>query len=409
MARRVLLLAVGLLSACSLVTSLDDLGDGGDQTGADASTDGSNPGDAATDAPTDGAADACGADTSTDPKNCGTCGHDCCGGACEKGQCQPLVLATQQANPAWLLADATHVYWEPGGYTGQFPPASHDIMRVKTDGTGLEAFAQGRPIFNALNNFSGIQSDGTRIIWLEFNFQTLFRVAWADKSSAVGDAGVAVQTSPALDPNASSGLMKSFLVDSTHAYWFGSTPTECPGSISCLYVASTNALGTYSVVHSSFYPYAISSAGQDDAYIYPWTANNQLYRMGKVTPDGGLTADLLVQANSVAVNAVDQTSLYWSDQTAGTIYKASKLPGSDAGTTVFATLQNQPETLTVADGDVYWANADGIVTCPAAGCPNGPDKPRVVVAETGIASFAVTSSCFFYGNSASGTIKVVGR
>jgi hypothetical protein len=29
-------------------------------------------------------------DTSTDPDNCGTCGHSCGGGACIGGVCQPL-------------------------------------------------------------------------------------------------------------------------------------------------------------------------------------------------------------------------------------------------------------------------------------------------------------------------------
>ena len=30
-------------------------------------------------------------DTMTDPKNCGTCGHDCQGGSCATGMCQPLI------------------------------------------------------------------------------------------------------------------------------------------------------------------------------------------------------------------------------------------------------------------------------------------------------------------------------
>jgi len=45
-----------------------------------------------------------GADVSTDPANCGACGHDCLGGDCLGGMCQPLVLFTGQLNSAHCLA-----------------------------------------------------------------------------------------------------------------------------------------------------------------------------------------------------------------------------------------------------------------------------------------------------------------
>lgn len=53
-------------------------------------------------------------DTETDPRSCGTCGHDCNGGACQSGVCVPLspgVLASGQHTPAGIVTDATHVYW----------------------------------------------------------------------------------------------------------------------------------------------------------------------------------------------------------------------------------------------------------------------------------------------------------
>lgn len=47
----------------------------------------------------------CVADLATDPKNCGACGHDCLGGGCAGGACQPFVVATNLSGPAHLATD----------------------------------------------------------------------------------------------------------------------------------------------------------------------------------------------------------------------------------------------------------------------------------------------------------------
>jgi hypothetical protein len=52
------------------------------------------------------------ADTQVDPHNCGTCGHDCLGGACEAGACQPVVLVTVPYSGVSSFAiDDASVYW----------------------------------------------------------------------------------------------------------------------------------------------------------------------------------------------------------------------------------------------------------------------------------------------------------
>jgi hypothetical protein len=49
--------------------------------------------------------------TLTDPFNCGACGHDCLGGGCSAGRCEPFIIATDPGQPMALAVDATHVYW----------------------------------------------------------------------------------------------------------------------------------------------------------------------------------------------------------------------------------------------------------------------------------------------------------
>ncbi|MGZ3428311.1 MAG: hypothetical protein ACXVCV_16775, partial [Polyangia bacterium] len=47
----------------------------------------------------------------SDPHNCGTCGHDCLGGACSGGHCQPMVVASLQDPPYGVAVDANNVYF----------------------------------------------------------------------------------------------------------------------------------------------------------------------------------------------------------------------------------------------------------------------------------------------------------
>jgi hypothetical protein len=56
-------------------------------------------------------------DLETDPANCGACGHDCLGGACSLGRCQPFVLASLPAKttPGQVATDGAYVVWTAVG------------------------------------------------------------------------------------------------------------------------------------------------------------------------------------------------------------------------------------------------------------------------------------------------------
>lgn len=53
-------------------------------------------------------------DTMEDSKHCGRCNHDCLGGTCVSGKCQPVALATATKAVPWLVLDTTRVIWGTG-------------------------------------------------------------------------------------------------------------------------------------------------------------------------------------------------------------------------------------------------------------------------------------------------------
>lgn len=374
--------------ACSFLTPLDDLA---------GSADGSVPEATVEAAP-------CNADLSSDPTSCGACGHDCCGGACIKGVCQPRVLASQQLNVSFVRADDKYAFWTSGTNEALKPT---DLMRVQLDGSGLTKMVNARSIIH------GYSADAQHLYWLEF-IPFGFSVVAASKDAAVAnDAGVPFTKIPAIDPNASTGLASFMFVDSTNAYWVAGSQPECKATL-CLYRAPTSNIvagdGGYQVVAPSNIAFA-GGFGQDADFFYVWVSGNTIVRVRKAgSSDGGSIVDAIVSnLPNVSGLSVNSSRVFWSDTPAATIYAAAKLPGDAAAGQVFATLQNEPTGLEADDSDVYWANSDGIVTCPATGCPSGPDKPRVLLKESGIVSFTLTKKCFVWANAKTATINVVGR
>src|SRR5262245_36022291 len=77
-----------------------------------------------------GGAGPCSGDLTTDPMNCGACGHDCQGGACKNSACQIVTLAANEDNPVGVAIDADEVYWTNYG--------SGQVRRVSINAANTE-------------------------------------------------------------------------------------------------------------------------------------------------------------------------------------------------------------------------------------------------------------------------------
>lgn len=74
------------------------------------------------------AGDGCEANLLSDSANCGVCGRDCLGGACQNGQCQPVLLSPQRMLS--LEVDDTYLY-------GADTTVNFNVLRLSKNGGGI--------------------------------------------------------------------------------------------------------------------------------------------------------------------------------------------------------------------------------------------------------------------------------
>jgi len=111
---RIVWLVSAIAAGCSAASSTpsgssDTTKDAGQPTGA---SDASVNQDGSVAPVADAGGDACtGAALTTDPRNCGACNHDCRGGSCAAGVCQPFRVSQADASASSIAANTNGVFW----------------------------------------------------------------------------------------------------------------------------------------------------------------------------------------------------------------------------------------------------------------------------------------------------------
>jgi hypothetical protein len=348
---RYLAFAAGLLAAC--IPSLEGLSGGGDErdgatdTGMDAPTRDVRPDDSRSEsAPSDvvhpdEAGDACSGDLSSDPKNCGTCGHDCLGGTCAMSACQPVVLATGQNDPLIVALDGSNVYWTTYGNL-----SGTDLGDVWECAKAGCAMSPKNLVPNA-NIPYGLSVVGATLYYDTYGANTVMSCTLP---------GCATPDMLASSTNGPNGLGAT----TTGVYWvdyLGNTLDSCalPGCGS-----GPTALAT-----------GLSSPGWlalDETSVY-FTSTTTVESCS-LAGCGGTPAVLWAGALDAEGVAVDATSIYWVDYMAGTV-NSCPLAGCSGTTTVLAKNQSNPIDVAVDAASVYWVTsttAGAVLRCPLAGC-----------------------------------------
>jgi len=382
MVRRRVLVTVLLvaLPACSAVLGLRDLTPV-DET-ADASDDAARDGSAPSDANAADAADASDTDAScetlSDPANCGRCGHSCLGGACTKGRCEPVVLATGQGDVSGISVDATHVY-----FTSLAPSV---VARVPKGGGAVTPLASGA----AVRLPKRVAVDGAHVYWVS---SELFDGAVARCPLGGCTAAPEVLASPE-EP-------VGVAVAGGHVYW-----ADHNGKRIGRRLLGGAADDAYAVPPDL--PVAVAVSGADVVYIADFSG--QVHRRGA----GG--ENVLVGANGQSGRDVVLHGgfAYWgAAEDPGMPGRIARAPVAGGGASELVSVAGgEPMALAVDDTYVYWtawsrladggAVSGGVHACPHAGCAGASSLLTTASFPRGI---AVDESAIYFAASG-GVLKL---
>jgi hypothetical protein len=316
----------------------------------------------------DGASSCPGVPLGTDQHNCGACGHDCLGGACDGGVCQPVLLASGVITPTAIAVDAQNVYFT----TNQSAQAG-TVSSVPIDGGPVTDLVTGQETPDSL------AIDGSHLYWTTGDgyarwapkaadggggtqlANTLGDTAFvaADGNSVCVVTGTVIECGPT-PPNGvtvmgpSGGLPGGIALGSGSAFWV------LQGSIDAGTVLSAPTQGSVSpttVVPGNGGAFGIAV---DSTTVY-WTTR-PIGNVMAVPLVGGTPVTLAMAQDSPNAIAVDSTHVYWTNvgQNGAVMINALDA-GPGAASTLVGNL-GEPLGIAVDDVAVYWTDrANGVV------------------------------------------------
>lgn len=304
----------------------------------------------------------CETDLDSSAQHCGACGHDCLGGSCSAGMCQPTTLWAG-LSPTRLALDATHVYFVNYNYG--------DVYRVPKAGGQAETLATGQKSVRVGVDSSHVywtnelgndllrvpKTGGSPETVLSANTPYGFALAATDvyyaELRAGGTVGVVPKTGGTATPIA-SGENWPFEVTltQTHVYW-----TQLANNADVR--RAPLAGGTAETLLSGLTNPAALVADATNLYVAVVGNGNAKGKIIALPLAGGSAVELAVAQPQPRGIAVDATHVYWTNVGAGTIARIA-IDGSDNQVpTELASGGTEVLGIAVDDQAVYWADGKG--------------------------------------------------
>lgn len=293
--------------------------------------------------------DGCEVDLLSAAASCGYCGHDCQGGTCKDGACQPLRLGEAQQGPYDLAVGDKYAYWtnRTGGSV---------VYVDKTGGGKVTQIAEGQ------NGPTGIVLRGGLVYWTN-NY-----------------AGEVVRAQLGNPPTTfAKGQYGPFMMaaDDSTIYW-----TNFDGGT--VQAQPINGMAWTSIAVQQGSPRYIDAT----ATMVLWDANlTEGSVLGLVKGDNQYTGLATGQGLEMGGLAADTDWVYFAVPNPGLV---AKVPAGGGEVTVVADGQPKPKEV-VFDGEhVYWTNSDSgevVARVRAGGDPwvlgTSPGTPWAIAQDDG--------------------------
>jgi len=269
----------------------------------------------------------------SDPQNCGACGHDCKGGGCSNGVCQPSTVASNQAKPHGITLDGTNVYWTTEGTGGATGRA---MMRVKTFATGPTALAPN------LTAPRGILVGGDGGVYV----------------ALMGDANLPGAILK-LSPSGGSFTETTFAANQSGALYLATTSSHLYWTRSSMQLTRKGYATGSNVENVATSPTPPKGIAVDtDGWVY-WTNPTDLLR----AQVGGTPQVVVTGGTAMQFLVLDPNSVYWtSDAPVRKAFKeANQTPVDLSGTIAGGA------GIALDGGFLYWCGGGSIYKMPVAG------------------------------------------
>lgn len=223
---------------------------------------------------------ACDGGSTTDPANCGACGHDCAGGGCVMSACQPVAIANGMTAEGALAIDDSYVYF------GCTISLGHQVCKLPLNaGTSDDPTT---PVASAAPLTAIAADDG------------YFLYSFADKTPQVGLWGAGA--SHVVYDGADAGVASSVTAMAAHSkeFFFAVDPKAGPNILSSDELLEVSAAGTA--------PAHTTALAYDGTSVFAALQDGSILRF-----QGGQSQMLATsQSSPVAIaTAPSDSSVYW--------------------------------------------------------------------------------------------------
>lgn len=336
--------------------------------------------DSATDSPkVDTGVDAtCGADLQNDAKNCGNCGHDCQGGTCSAGVCQPvLVVSSTSLAPYAMVLAGTDLYFT--NVKGSSFATVFKVAASATNGspgpTQLADYGNGYTTPLVTGYPYGVAAQGT-------DFYVALNANGGSNNAWEGGVDRCPQTGCTTKTLAYYGINSYAIATNSTQVFFGSRDFN---DVYTVQVANLDMSNRSTLVTPTNEVNGLTVSGSDVFYA----TSSGVYHCANTTCDSNPITQ--GQAIDAELLAVDNNTVYFTStpfQATPTVQSVSRgggLPKLISGKPFypFAVATDGTNVYFTDVGDlVNNTTAGGVYRCPIAGC-NGQEELLSVGAAAG--------------------------